>query len=203
MRFQGKVTEWKDEQGFGFITQNGDGKRLFLHIKSFSRRGRRPVLHDSVTYTIVRDAKGRTCADQVSYVGEHEGRAANRGPESAMPLWFAALFVMTIVALAVFGMVRWAVPAFYAAVNLLLFLAYWLDKEAARKAAQRTPEARLHLLALIGGWPGALLAQRLFRHKSSKRSFQQIYWTTVVLHCAALIWLLTPYGAAVRDLLNG
>lgn len=203
MRFQGKITEWKDGQGFGFVTQNGDGKRLFLHIKSFSRRRRRPALHDSVTYAIAFDAKGRAYADQVSYVGDRSRSTHTaRGSESALPLWFAALFAVSIVALTIAGMVRWTVPVFYAAVNLLLFIAYWRDKESARKAAQRTPEIHLHVLALIGGWSGALLAQRMFRHKSSKRSFQQTYWATVVFHCAGLIWLLTPYGAAVRELLN-
>ena len=61
--------------------------------------------------------------------------------------------------------------------------------------ARRTPESTLHLFGLLGGWPGALAAQRLFRHKSSKASFQATYWITVVLNCAALAWLLSPYGA--------
>jgi uncharacterized membrane protein YsdA (DUF1294 family)/cold shock CspA family protein len=204
MRFQGKITEWRDEQGFGFVTQNGDGKRIFLHIKSFSRRGRRPALHDSVTYAVAVDAKGRASAEQVAFAGERaEKMQAVRGPDSAMPLWFAALFALAILALVVLGVFRWYVLAFYAAVNLLTFVRYWLDKEAARKAERRTPEASLHLLALFGGWPGALLAQRMFRHKSIKRSFQQTYWATVVLHCAALAWLLTPYGAVALNLLNG
>lgn len=203
MRFQGKVTEWRDEQGFGFITQNGDGKRLFLHINSFLRRGLRPSLNDNVTYTIVLDAKGRACADQVSYVGARKTITPARRKETAIPLWIAGLFVVAMTASSAVGMFRWFVPAFYVAVNLLLFIAYWLDKEAARKSAQRTPEVNLHLLALIGGWPGGLLAQRMFRHKSSKRSFQQTYWATVILHCAGFAWLLTPYGANVRALLNG
>lgn len=47
----------------------------------------------------------------------------------------------------------------------------------------------LHLLALIGGWPGALIAQRVFRHKSRKPSFRIVFLFTVVVNCAALLWL--------------
>lgn len=69
------------------------------------------------------------------------------------------------------------------------------DKSAAVRNAWRTQERTLHLFGLLGGWPGALAAQRMFRHKSSKASFQATYWITVVLNCAALGWLLSPAGA--------
>jgi uncharacterized membrane protein YsdA (DUF1294 family) len=54
----------------------------------------------------------------------------------------------------------------------------------------------LHVVALFGGWPGALIAQGVFRHKSTKEEFQTVFWTTVVLNCAALLWLLES-GKAV------
>jgi uncharacterized membrane protein YsdA (DUF1294 family) len=44
-------------------------------------------------------------------------------------------------------------------------------------------------MAVIGGWPGALVAQEVFRHKSRKLSFRRVLWTTVALNCGALIWL--------------
>lgn len=65
-------------------------------------------------------------------------------------------------------------------------LAYARDKRAARQAGPRTPEHVLQWLALAGGWPGALLAQRALRHKTRKRSFQFAFWACVVLHEAAL-----------------
>lgn len=202
MRYQGRITEWRDEQGFGFITQNGDGQRLFLHIKSFSGRKRRPVLNDSVTYTHAVDRKGRVQAAHVEFAGQSRERVSARR-ETALPLYFALAFAVLIVGLSVLGFLHWKVTIFYVVLNVITWFLYMFDKEAARKAEQRRPESTLHLLSLIGGWPGALLAQRMFRHKSSKRSFQKTYWATVVLHCAGLILLLTPYGAAVRNLLNG
>lgn len=201
LRYQGKITEWRDEQGFGFITQNGDGQRLFLHIKSFSTRRRRPVLNDSVTYVHAVDRKGRVQAAHVEFSGQGGQRASVRR-ETSLPLYFALAFVVLIVALSVLGFLHWKVPVFYAMLNVITWFLYLFDKEAARKAAQRRPERTLHLLSLLGGWPGALLAQRMFRHKSSKRSFQEVYWATVFLHCGFVIWLFAPHGKPVLHLMN-
>lgn len=72
------------------------------------------------------------------------------------------------------------------AINLLTFVTYAMDKSAAQSGRWRTPEKHLHLLSLAGGWPSAWCAQQWLRHKSSKQDFRTVYWTTVVLHCAAL-----------------
>jgi uncharacterized membrane protein YsdA (DUF1294 family) len=78
----------------------------------------------------------------------------------------------------------------YASLSLVLFAMYGLDKAAARRGGWRTPEATLHVVALAGGWPGALLGQRVFRHKTRKQPFGAIFWCTVVANCAGLAWLL-------------
>ncbi|WP_353155188.1 DUF1294 domain-containing protein [Herminiimonas fonticola] len=92
----------------------------------------------------------------------------------------------------------------YLALSLLTFAAYAIDKSAARKGEWRINENNLHLLDFLGGWPGGWLAQRILRHKTSKPSFQRIYWVTVVLHCACVAWLLSPYGRdALHALGNG
>lgn len=77
----------------------------------------------------------------------------------------------------------------YPAVSAVTFLAYVSDKRAARRGGRRTPETRLHLLALAGGWPGALVAQQVARHKTSKGSFQFVFWWTVVLNIAGFVAL--------------
>jgi uncharacterized membrane protein YsdA (DUF1294 family) len=48
------------------------------------------------------------------------------------------------------------------------------------EGAIKTPESNLHLLALAGGWPGALFAQQFLRHKSAKAEFRGTFWVTVV-----------------------
>ena len=78
----------------------------------------------------------------------------------------------------------------YLAMSVITYLAYASDKSAARRSKRRTPEKTLHLLALCCGWPGALLAQRRLRHKSSKPSFLAVFWLTVVVNLMAVAWLL-------------
>lgn len=76
-----------------------------------------------------------------------------------------------------------------AGLNVVTALLYGLDKLAARNGLQRIPENILHLLALLGGWPGALLAQWLLRHKTGKRAFRRVFALTVLVNCAVFFWL--------------
>lgn len=77
----------------------------------------------------------------------------------------------------------------YLITSLSCFVAYALDKSAARNKGWRTPERTLLLLGLACGWPGALLAQQWLRHKTAKRPFQQLFWCTVVANVAGFLYL--------------
>ena len=102
-----------------------------------------------------------------------------------------AFVFLALIALAVFaGKIPPLVFGLYLVVNALTFILYARDKSAARQGAWRTPENTLHLFALLGGWPGALIAQQRLRHKSSKRSFLLVFYLTVVLNCSAFLWLI-------------
>lgn len=87
-----------------------------------------------------------------------------------------------------------ALFAGYAAMSAVTFVAYAVDKRAARRGTRRTPEATLILLGFLGGWPGALLAQQLLRHKTIKRSFQTVFWLSVV----ANLVVVGAFGAVTR-----
>lgn len=195
MRYQGKISSWKDEQGFGFITPNGGGERVFVHIQSFSNRHRRPAGNDIVTYALRRDANGRPQADEVGFVDKRAPTSAPPG-RGSVSLGFAAAFLLFVAGSALAGRLPMPLLGWHLMASLVAFAAYAFDKFAARNDRWRTRESTLHLFALVGGWPGALAAQRLLRHKSSKRSFQIGFWVTVVLNCGALAWLLTSAGAA-------
>ena len=86
------------------------------------------------------------------------------------------------------------VGAAYLTTSLTCFVAYAIDKSAARAQSWRTPESTLLILGLVGGWPGALLAQQLLRHKTSKPSFQRKFQLTVALNLGAFAWLAWRFG---------
>lgn len=81
----------------------------------------------------------------------------------------------------------WILAA-YAALSVATFIAYGLDKSAAGRGRRRIAENTLHLLALLGGWPGALLAMQVFRHKRRKRSFVINLWLIALAHTAGWVW---------------
>lgn len=79
------------------------------------------------------------------------------------------------------------VVAIYSLMSVISFVAYLIDKRAARLGRPRTPEVTLHVLELFCGWPGALLAQRLVRHKNAKVGYQVVFWLIGAAHVAGWI----------------
>ena len=81
----------------------------------------------------------------------------------------------------------------YSLLSTITFVVYGFDKLAAERGGKRVRERTLHLLALCGGWPGALAGQWLFRHKRRNRTFQVNFWLTVLMNIALLMgWHLWP-----------
>jgi len=183
MRHRGKITEWKDDRGFGFITPKGGGEKVFVHIKSFSSRQRRPVRHDIVSYDLVSNQKDRTRAEHVAFMNDSLTTPAEGG---AVAFVLPGLFLMFVAAAVFVGQLPLFILWLYLVVSFFL---YAHDKSAAQQGRWRTNENTLHMFSIIGGWPGAFVAQKLLRHKSRKQSFQILFWTTVVVNCVGLSWL--------------
>ncbi|WP_241673242.1 DUF1294 domain-containing protein [Lacisediminimonas profundi] len=200
VRYQGKITSWKDDQGFGFITRNDGGKPAFVHISAFSNRKRRPVGSELVTYELKTDPKGREQAHSVAFVGERSAAASASG-HSNIAVILSAVFLSLLAGATLAGKLPLVVPGLYVLASAVAFVAYAIDKSAARDGRWRIQESTLHLFALAGGWPGAAVAQRLLRHKSSKPSFQAAFVATAILNCGALAWLLSSHGARLLRIL--
>jgi uncharacterized membrane protein YsdA (DUF1294 family) len=115
-------------------------------------------------------------------------------------LKFSIIFTRTFIAivglLVAIDRLPIVVPGVYIILSLVAFALYKKDKAAAEWDEWRIPEKTLHFVSIIGGWPGALIAQNLLRHKCRKLSFRIVYWVTVVINCGVLAWLLTPDGVA-------
>ncbi|WNJ78513.1 DUF1294 domain-containing protein [Cedecea neteri] len=78
-------------------------------------------------------------------------------------------------------------------VNVLTLLVYGGDKLAAIKGWQRVPEATLLLFGLTGGWPGAILAQQSFRHKTLKQPFRRWFFITVIINLIAVFAIVYEF----------
>lgn len=186
MRQHGVLTRWNDARGFGFIEPLGGSSRLFVHVSEFPS-GRRPVDGVEVTYVVGRDERGRPSAEKVRYRGVP--RASTSGAMGSVAAGsLAVLFLTAVAALVTAGELPAGVLAVYGILSLAAFGLYGADKSAARRGDRRVSESTLHTLDLLGGWPGALVAQQAFRHKTIKQPFRSIFWLTVVVNGAALGW---------------
>jgi uncharacterized membrane protein YsdA (DUF1294 family)/cold shock CspA family protein len=196
MTERGRLTEWNDDRGFGFVTPLGGGQRRFAHISEFPRELRRPQLNDLVTYEAAVDDRGRPQARRVTFLAPaHAKRSPARTAPPAGGFVVAGVFFLMLVALAVLERLPVVLLGLYALMSVLLFATYAQDKAAAQSGRWRTPEATLHLMALLGGWPGALVAQGVLRHKTRKQPFRTIFYATVVSNCALLVLTVSSLSA--------
>jgi uncharacterized membrane protein YsdA (DUF1294 family)/cold shock CspA family protein len=193
VRTKGRIATWNDEKGYGFISPLMGGSRTFVHINAFANRARRPAVGDVVTYSVSRDDRGRPCAKAANIAGVPKTPKPKRVPRR-LSYVLAVGFLVLVGSAVVWSALPLPVLLFYLAISAATFIVYAFDKLAAEQGRWRIPEMTLHSLALIGGWPGALIAQTRFRHKTRKQPFRAVFWTTVVINGSALVWLTTPGG---------
>ncbi|SDS68303.1 Uncharacterized membrane protein YsdA, DUF1294 family [Halopseudomonas sabulinigri] len=239
MELRGKLINWNDDKGFGFIQPADGSERLFVHISAV-RGDSRPTAGSTVYYLAGQDERGRPRAEHMRGEGLSIDRAAIRRkpqasekgaakkPRSAparvarprrtgrpqagirqLPLKLLVLALLLVLPL--LGSLNvltrqaalWPLMA-YLLVCIASFLQYAIDKRRAESGRWRTPENTLHITELLGGWPGALIAQQVFRHKTRKVPFQVVFWLIVLLHQAFWFdWLLLGArysGSALQQL---
>ena len=209
LRVDGTLTSWNDDRGFGFITTDPGDRRIFMHISAFPRTVGRPVLGDSLSFEIETASDGRSIACHIS-VQPHitaermSGAAPARGPLSSprssatqrllagrRPASFDYLAIIGFFLVYVFVSVLWPMPPWvlgvYLVTSILSLIVYAADKKAATTGGWRISESSLLALGIVGGWPGAIVGQQLFRHKTRKVGFRSAFWGTVVLNVLAFV----------------
>jgi len=193
MKAKGTIASWDDDKGYGFISGGND--RVFVHIKAFRGRTRRPVVGDVVIYALTKDDRGRLRASDAVIAGVDSG---SRRQSTTIWSYATAVLFLLFVSLTVW---LTAMPPLilygYLGLSVLTFTVYAYDKWSAKDGGWRISEGKLHLLSLLGGWPGALIAQAGLRHKTRKQPFRMIFWLTVGLNCAAFFLLFTPRGRQI------
>ena len=109
-------------------------------------------------------------------------------------LLLGVAFYAVLVLLVVMGDLSWLVLAWYVLLGVITYLTYAKDKAAAQSGAWRTPESTLHLLSVLGGWVGAMVAQTYLRHKSQKPDFRISFYLTVVVNLGGLLFIMAGGG---------
>ena len=182
-----RIVEWDHRSGYGFLQLGKE--RVFLHHRDFAGFHRAPAVGDKISFSMGRDARGRSCAKNavhanggvgIEVVSSHANGGGGIGVVSILVL--IGLLVLPVIAGQQFGADSQWVGAYGVLLSALTYWAYAVDKRRAEEREWRVSEARLHLLELLGGWPGAFLAQRRLRHKCSKGSYQVVFWLIVLAY---------------------
>ena len=202
MRDQGRLVEWFDDKGYGFIQPNDPVKdRVFLHIKDFAKQGPRPIIGCALDYTVILDERGRYRAQQAHYMKAAQAATTLRNkpqnivqmPKKMQPMQLLCIgYIVVLAGLSIAGVLSGMWLLFISLINVITYWFYAQDKEAAQLGNRRVPENTLHILSFLGGWPAAWLAQQKLRHKTQKQPFRQIYFCTIAFNILLILWLASP-----------
>lgn len=208
MQLTGSVVFWRDDKGFGFVLCEQTQQKLFFHIRDHAGSTGRPQTGDLLYFSQAKDKRGRDIAAPWRFAtaktsaspAEHNTNSNKSTDHSIyyanqLALWFRIAFLIAVVAALLFGQLLYVLPLLYLEASIFTYWLYKADKEAAiARHGNRLAEQSLQLFALIGGWPGAYLAQRQLAHKRSKLSFRREFGFVIVGNALLVIWLLSPWG---------
>lgn len=199
----GTVSYWRDDKGFGFVTTDQD-ERLFFHIRDFlSPPRRRPQQGDKLNFLLSRDKQQRPYAIALTFedpLPVLAKPAKANGPDFyhiQYQSWcFRYLFFTLLLLSLMAGSFVFTVPLFYLEASLFTYWLYQIDKQLASAGqSSRLPEESLQMFSLIGGWPGALVAQKRLHHKVHKAPFQREFRFVIYGNSCFLLWLLSEPGS--------
>jgi uncharacterized membrane protein YsdA (DUF1294 family)/cold shock CspA family protein len=197
VRFEGTITTWNADRGFGFITPALSGPEIFVHVRAFDWGSEAPYLGQAISFETGLNADGKRRAEHVRPLLPASGRSRlPMAKDSASYLAIPAFLVLYIVVTVVWGTPPWVV-GLYLAASVVCFIGYSVDKAAAVAGRWRIPESTLLIPGLLGGWPGAILGQQIFRHKTKKASFRVAFWTSVTLNVILFVLFSSPPGTEV------
>lgn len=184
MAISGKISEWNDAKGFGYITVDKFQGKIFFHLSDVQGYSQRPKVNEAVSFTLTKERDGSFHAINIE-------RPMAHGLSFALAVWFitvlfASVYLVNYPAIVVL---------FYILISAITYAVYAFDKSAMLNNEWRVSEWLLHALSLLGGWPGALIAQSLLRFKMTEQPFRLIFWLTLLLNFSVFLFTLSAPGA--------
>lgn len=213
-QYDGIINSWKKDKGFGFIRPSNGGKDVFIHLRDLKHSDYQPKLGDIVYFKVIADKDGKVRAYDAFIQGQaisnkHRQKTFRKNnpiSKKSSPNYLVTPFILLVAACPfVFSAALIIdnynfIPLFaYLLLSLITFIVYAYDKTKAHHNAWRVSEQTLHLLAFFGGWPGALITQRLIRHKNKKTSFQTTTWLIIFFHMAIWAGITLPNSAVISS----
>jgi len=188
---EGVLVLWNDDKGFGFVRPSMGGDDYFVHISVIEEgTSRRPQVGDTIFYNVATDVPGRR---RLSYAAIKGADVTEKKPTEGILTTPRSPFLWTLIGVPILlsCYLVWRthnpIPLFsYVFLSVLAILLYGLDKQHAITGQWRIPEIYMHIVELMGGWPGVLLAQNDFRHKIRKSRYRRILWGIIAFH--GLAW---------------
>lgn len=201
----GTITNWDDAKGYGFIRFGSEAQTLFFHISAFHYVTQRPEIGQRVSFYCERTIEGeRPKAERVVLIEDEAFIFEDQQPDYNNLNIDMARFLPNSLTAALFlaAVAYFSLPVaiLYILASTVSFFLYRQDKRTAQQTRgesgylKRTPEKKLHLADLFGGWPGGLMARAAFRHKTRKRPFIIKFWLTVAINIAITYALLIHYA---------
>ncbi|WP_294954891.1 cold shock and DUF1294 domain-containing protein [Sulfurovum sp.] len=196
IRKKGILTKWNEEKGYGFITPLGEKKEIFVHISEFKGH---PLLNERISFTLSKDKSGRTCATNV--IAFNQARLKFESQKTSRIKLFSLSIIIIFYGTLLYFTLNQKIEAYilpyYLFISTFTFYIYAKDKDYAQDGSWRVSEKTLHLLSLIGGWTGALIAQDKLQHKSSKLSFKLTFFITILFNLL-LLYILNSLSSNFR-----
>ena len=180
----GVIKTWNEDRGFGFVKPHGGGQDVFLHVAELPK-GSRPQAGETVFFHLTEGKEGKLRACD-AYL---QGQRPQAGNSAKLGLFNIVLMAMPfLLSFALFHKTGNTIPGLaYATMSFLAIITYSVDKRRALDQKWRIPESLLHSIEVLGGWPGALVAQKQLNHKTKKTSYQVAFWLILIFH--SLAWI--------------
>lgn len=202
---KGTLVLWNDDKGFGFVKPENGEKDYFVHISAIKNyqkgQSRRPALGDVILFD-GEQTSGRQRRISSAVIEDLEVSVAEPVAQTAITIpGVSRIYALLIKLLAFIPVLlsmdvlwRYGNPipvAAYVFMTPITILYYAEDKRRALQHQWRISNFYLHCFEIMGGWPGALLAQNEYRHKLRRGAYQYGFWAIVAIH--GIAWAIYVY----------